>query len=76
MRFGTGVDWIRQGTVITGAYAAGGMQCSPSSSQLQAGEGVTPSYANQVCILDYGCDGTAYPDTRFDLRLLIKHTMF
>ena len=74
--FGTRVDWVPQEMVTSGAHTAVGVQCSHSVGHLQAGEGVTPSYANQVCILDYGCDGTAYPDTRFDLRLLIKHTMF
>jgi len=75
-RFGTRVDWVPQEMVTSGTHTALGVQCSHSVGHLQVGEGVTPSYANQVCILDYGCDGTAYPDTRFDLRLLIKHTMF
>jgi len=76
MRFGTRVDWVLQDTAITGVYNAEGMQCSPSISRLVVGEGVTPFHANQPWMLDYRCDGTAYPDTRFDLRVLIKHTMF
>jgi len=76
MRCGTRVDWLLQGTAITGVRKAEGMRCKPSPSHLEEGEGVTPTSANQVCILDYGCDGPAYPDTRFDLRFLIKHTLF
>jgi len=76
MRFGTRFDWLLQGTAITGVRKSEGMQCKPSPSHLEEGEGVTPCHANQVWMLDYRCDGTAYPDTRFDLRLLIKHTLF
>ena len=75
-RFGTRVDWVPQEMATSGAHTAVGVQCSHSVGHLQAGEGVTPSYANQVWKLDYRCDEAAYPDTRFDLRLLIKHTMF
>jgi len=75
-KFGTRVDWISQVTAITGVRIPERMQFILSSSHLEAGEGVTPCHANQVWMLDYGCDGTAYPDTRFDLRLLIKHTLF
>ena len=76
MKFGTRVDWISQVTAITGVRKPEGMQFNPSQSHLEVGEGVTPGYVNQLRMLDYRCDGTAYPDTRFDLRLLIKHTMF
>ena len=53
-RLGTRVDWVLQEMVTSGAHTAVGVQCSHSVGHLQAGEGVTPSYANQVCILDYG----------------------
>jgi len=76
MRFGTRVDWVSQVTAITGVRKPEGMQFKFSPSQLEVREGVTPGSANQAWMLDYRCDGTAYPDTRFDLRLLIKHTMF
>ena len=76
MRFGTRVDWISQVTAITGVCIPEGMQFNPSQSHLEVGEGVTPCHANQVWMLDYRCDGTAYPDTRFDLRFPIKHTLF
>jgi hypothetical protein len=52
------------------------MQCSSSITRLRGGEGVTPGYVNQPWALDYHCDETADPGTRFDLRFLIKHTMF
>jgi hypothetical protein len=76
MRFGTRVDWLLQGTAITGVRKPEGMQFVLSTSHLEVGEGVTPCSANQAWMLDYRCDGTAYPDTRLDLRLLIKPTMF
>jgi hypothetical protein len=76
MRFGTRVDWLLQSMATSGAHTAVGVQCSRSVSHLQVGEGVTLGYTNQSWMFDYCCDGTAYPDTRFDLRFLIKHTVF
>ena len=74
-RLGTRVDWVLQEMVTSGAHTAVGVQSSNSAGHLQAGEGVTPHSANQPWMLDYRCDGTAYRDTGFDLRFLIKHTM-
>lgn len=76
MRFGTRVDWVSPEMATTGVWTAGGIHCEPSTGQSEIGEGVTPCWANQVRMVDYRCDGVAYPDTRFDLRFLIKHTMF
>lgn len=40
------------------------------------GEGVTGSYANQLWMFDYHCYEILDSDTSFDLRLLIKRSMF
>jgi len=52
MRFSTRVDWLLQGTAITGVRIPEGMQFNPSTGHLEAGEGVTPSYVNQLRMLD------------------------
>ena len=74
--FGTRVDWVLQDMATTGVHKTERMQCNPYISWLGGEEGVTPPYANQPWMLDWRCDETAYPGTRFDLRLLIKNPMF
>ena len=75
-RFGTRVDWMVQKMVTIGVCKRVEMRCSSSITRLGEGEGVTPGYTNQPWTIDYHRYKTADSGTRFDLRLLIKHTMF